>query len=150
MKTDYKLTHTSPPKKRVPKPKQKSKKEARHVYYENWKGHKAQKLQELLIFSILYWIGKVFLQKVKKIVLNYWPYRKNDNALSSSNFKFQKGDDIHRYAKVLGVTVYSEGKENKISVLKTEILSKVREVGYLLLYDWISRRGNNGSELRSN
>ena len=39
------LTHTSPSKKRGPKPKYKSKKEARHVYYEDWKSHKAQKLQ---------------------------------------------------------------------------------------------------------
>ena len=43
----YKLSNTSPPKKRGPKPKYKSKKEARHVYYENWKAHKAQKLQEV-------------------------------------------------------------------------------------------------------
>ena len=67
----YKLTHTSPPKKRGPKPKYKSKKEhamcimkiGRHIKHKNFK--------ELLRIPILYWIGKVFLQKMKKIVLNY-------------------------------------------------------------------------------
>ena len=49
----FKLSHTSPPKKRCPKPKYKSKKEARHVYYENCMAHKAQKFKMLLNIIII-------------------------------------------------------------------------------------------------
>ena len=41
--------------------------------------------------------------------------------------------------KYWGITVSSAGNKKSLRFLKTEIISKVREVGYLLFPDWISR-----------
>ena len=59
------------------------------------------------------------------------------SLLATLNSK--RRDDIHKYAKALGITVSSSGKKKTIKVLKAEIVNKVREVGYLLFSDWMSR-----------
>ena len=56
-----------------------------------------------------------------------------------STLNSKRRDDIHKYVKVLGITLYSAWKRKTVRVLKTEIVSKVREVGHLLFPDWISR-----------